>query len=177
MRGCRRWAQKRPGRCRQHQQTAVSQGIEAALDSISSCFADAAQLCDSSPTCGARELQQPLSCGGNCFDQPHAWETCGIPMSAESQQANTQNKQPTNPNSALLAQLLLFDVAVVDSQWLTNTDKYRTFVSSFLSTALLPHVVLLLPLPLPASPPLVLPLFLFHLLPSKSDSTRCLYKA
>ena len=28
-------------------------------------------------------------------------------MAAESQQANTQNKQPTNPNSALLAQLLL----------------------------------------------------------------------
>ena len=26
----------------------------------------------------------------------------------ESKQANTQNKQPTNPNSALLAQLLLF---------------------------------------------------------------------
>ena len=47
-------------------------------------------------------------------------------------------------------------VAVVDSQWLTNTDKYRTFVSSFLSTALLPHDVILLPLPLPASPPLAL---------------------
>ena len=47
-------------------------------------------------------------------------------------------------------------VAVVDSPWLTNTDKYRTFVSSFLSTALLPHVVLLLPLPLLASPPLAL---------------------
>ena len=47
-------------------------------------------------------------------------------------------------------------VAVVDSQWLTNTDKYRTFVSSFLSTALLPHVVLRFPLPLLASPPLAL---------------------
>ena len=47
-------------------------------------------------------------------------------------------------------------VAVVDSPWLTNTDKYRTFVSSFLSTALLPHVVILIPLPLPASPPLAL---------------------
>ena len=47
-------------------------------------------------------------------------------------------------------------VAVVDSQWLTNTDKYRTFVSSFLSTALLPHVVPLLPFPFLASPPLAL---------------------
>ena len=47
-------------------------------------------------------------------------------------------------------------VAVADSQWLTNTDKYRTLVSSFISTALLPHVVILLPFPLLASAPLAL---------------------
>ena len=64
-----------------------------------------------------------------------------------------QGKATTRQNKPLPFE---FDVAVVDSQWLTNTDKYRTFVSCFLSTALLPHVVLLLPLPLPASPPLAL---------------------
>ena len=77
------------------------------------------------------------------------------PNTASSAQARRKSnaKQRQDQNKPLPFE---FDVAVVDSQWLTNTDKYRTFVSSFLSTALLPHVVLLLPLPLPASPPLAL---------------------